>query len=416
MNRMMRLAVVLFHDIAAQKRNIFIMLAIGFGAFFIVAGGGYNAGVKRQLLELRRTFYTGDVAIVASGVDLKPSPLPLRVGFDQLLVDTSGVRERLEALDGVADVIPRLVVLGSAMGSDESESAYVTVIGTDFEREGRYGFKNLAIEGEGYDGEENVAYVSKEIAAQLHLKRGDPLYLFVASESGMPIPMKLVVGGIFVGRGFPAVVESLLYVKYGFLHRSLRFSEPRYSSLLVFVKHPGDKKTIEAVKDILPEGWKTASPSQMGAFFEGIFQAFRAFSAFSYFLQYLTVFLFIYSTLLVSINNRKKEMGVMLASGVSMEGVMALFVSEGMLMVLFPAVVSGAVAVLLVLVFSQIGIPAPTEAMKYSFGGDMLYLRLDPWALFHATVTLSLIGGLGAFLAVWRLRRLKPIELLEDHE
>jgi hypothetical protein len=123
---------LLLKDLLSQRKNRLIMFAIGFGAFFMVAGGGYNSGMKHQLLELMRDGYTGDVTIVADSVSLEPSPLPLQVGWNDLLLGKQETLDRLAKEAGVKDVLGRLVVYGNIMGRDDSLNEYATIVGCDF--------------------------------------------------------------------------------------------------------------------------------------------------------------------------------------------------------------------------------------------------------------------------------------------
>ena len=164
MSKLLIAVQLLLKDLFSQRRNRLIMFAIGFGAFFMVVGGGYNSGMKHQLLELMHDGYTGDATIVADSVRLEPSPMPLQVGWNDLLLGKQETLDQLGKEADVKDVLGRLVVYGNIMGEDDSLNEYATIVGCDFRAEEDYTFRKLLKFKEDPIFKKDFVYVSEKLA------------------------------------------------------------------------------------------------------------------------------------------------------------------------------------------------------------------------------------------------------------
>jgi putative ABC transport system permease protein len=249
----------------------------------------------------------------------------------------------------------------------------------------------------------------------MELKIGEDVYLFLVDQNEMIRPARFKVGGVFTGKGFPAVVEGLVYVDYADLRAALGLSETYYSSLLVMLEDKFDtNKALGRLQEIAPSNWAVVSPDASGSFFKGIYQMIDITTNISNFLMYVSIFLFVYSILLMNITGRRREIGIMSSLGVSNPQAFLIFVAEGTLLGLIPAVIGALLGLLLVFVFTIIGIPAVNDAMKYMFASDMLYFRVNRTALFNAVIVVPLMAFLGAVFPTYKVLKLRPVEALKN--
>lgn len=416
MNKTIMLMKLLLKDLLSQKRNRLIMFAIGFGAFFIVVGGGYNKGIKQQLLQLMHDGYTGDVTIVSSSVKLEPNPMPIQVGWQDMLIGNQAVLEHLKKDSKVKDILGRLVIYGNVMGEDDIKNEYATIIGCDFKTEKNYTFQKILKFEDNFKLGPNYILISKKIAQKLNLKFGDDIYIFLVDMNETITPVKFKVGGIFTGKGFPAVVEGLIYIDYADLKTALRLTDTYFSSIsILFNNQPDFKSTLNRVQTMIPREWSLVTPDISGSFFKGIHSMINLTTKVSNVLMYLIIFLFVYSTLLININSRRREMGIMSSLGISNSQIFMIFTGEGILLGLYPALIGTVLGLLVVVIFMFVGIPAVNDAMKYMFASDVLYFKIDIVAVINATIVISLIAFLGSILPTLKILKLKPVNALKEN-
>lgn len=237
----------------------------------------------------------------------------------------------------------------------------------------------------------------------------------MVDQNEMIRPARFRVGGVFTGKGFPVVVEGLVYVDYADLKAALRLSESYYSSLLVMLENRSDiNTTLGRLREVTPPNWAVVSPDVSGSFFKGIYNMIDITTNISNLLMYLSIFLFVYSILLINITGRRREIGIMSSLGVSNPQAFCIFIAEGTLLGLIPVVIGVLLGLLLVLLFTIIGIPAVNDAMKYMFASDVLYFRVNTMAILNAVIVIPFMAFLGATLPTYKVLKMKPIESLKN--
>jgi putative ABC transport system permease protein len=85
------------------------------------------------------------------------------------------------------------------------------------------------------------------------------------------------------------------------------------------------------------------------------------------------------NTALMSVFERTREIGTLRAVGARRSRVSVLFLAEAAMLALVAAAGGGLLGASLVAFFGRVGIPAFSEAQRYSYGGDYLF-PLVSWA------------------------------------
>jgi putative ABC transport system permease protein len=113
------------------------------------------------------------------------------------------------------------------------------------------------------------------------------------------------------------------------------------------------------------------------------------------------------NTALMSVFERTREVGTMRAIGSRRSRVVALFLLEGLFLGVVGAIGGALLGALLVQWFALHGIPAFSEAQRYSYGGDFLYTTLSWRPLVSVPammVAVSVLASLGPALMAARKR------------
>ena len=113
------------------------------------------------------------------------------------------------------------------------------------------------------------------------------------------------------------------------------------------------------------------------------------------------------NTALMSVFERTREVGTMRAIGSRRSRVVSLFLLEGLFLGVAGAIGGALLGAVLVQWFSLHGIPAFSEAQRYSYGGDFLYTTLSWRPLVRVPalmVAVSVLASLGPALMAARKR------------
>jgi putative ABC transport system permease protein len=114
----------------------------------------------------------------------------------------------------------------------------------------------------------------------------------------------------------------------------------------------------------------------------------------------------------MAVFERTREIGTMRAVGARKARVLSLFLTEAVLLGASGAVGGGILGAGLVLVLGRTGIPAFSEAQRYSYGGDFLYPRLSFSDLVTVPAVMLLVCALAALGPAVMAARLRPADAL----
>jgi len=121
----------------------------------------------------------------------------------------------------------------------------------------------------------------------------------------------------------------------------------------------------------------------------------------------------IFDTQVLALFHRKKEIGTLMAMGMTRGKVMALFVVEGGLHGVLAIVVGAVLGTPLLWWFSQVGWKLSDKADSYGYAlGDTLYPVYSPGVLFRTGLLLLVITALVSWIPTRRISRLTPTEAL----
>ncbi len=413
MNKILNYIKLPLRNIIRYRRNHYIMIAIGFAAFMIVLIAGMISGIKNQLADLMYTNYTGDLMLIKKDVKIKESPGFVQVAWDKMLSD-EGQIAALKRDTNIDEIYKRLTLMAGIKGGDVEKNQYVTVIGCDFAKEEDYSFRTLLDFTQQNNNLENGIYISKSIADKLNLEINTTVNLFFFTDTG-PVSAKFKVAGIFTGKGYPGIVNSLVYIDYSLLVEKLMAGESKFSYLLISFKDKElAQQSLTGIAKNLPSDWAMVPPEISGKFILSQGEMYDVILSFTKGLMYLSIFLFIYSTLIISITGRKQEFGIMASMGIKKGNIFALFATEGVLLGLLPALTGCILGLSAVGILSKIGIPAINEAMKYGIASDILYFKIDLKTATYTIIGVTVIAFLGTISPIGKILGLNPIDTLKS--
>lgn len=391
----------ILNKIVRNRGNVLIAMAILFSAMMLGVSGAYNLGVQGQVMNLMRYGYTGDMTILNRSVTLSQSPNPIHVKWNQTLADESGYLELLKSQSGAKDVLRRLSVYATVMGEDESKNEYSMVMFVEYSKEKDYLFDQLLEFDAKRDFHSGEALVSEKLARKLDLKPGDDIYFFFIKESGFPVPVKRKVGALFQGKGYPALVESMIFLDYAQSAATLKLDAPLFTNANIIWEddYAGEGAALISPESF-PDSWRFALPQESGSFFYGIHGVIDFFNNGGNIILLIVVFAFAFSIFLMNINKQKKAINIMNSLGISHGEITRLYLLEGFLLAFVPALAGIVLSLAAVFIVNLSGIPAFNETMRYIFASDVLYLQYDLSAVVYALVAIPMLSVAASFLVL----------------
>lgn len=354
-----------------RVRSALTLLGVAVGIALYVCMAVITGDVRRQTRDVLEGYDT-DVAVMARGASSPITSAISRADF-----------QAIQDLLGPEDVSP--VVLGSL---HEKWNPYALVIGTT--RRGAAAFR--LVEGEHLSGKPGEVLAGRLLAENLKVAPGSALTL-----SGE----RFTVAGVYsLGS---RIADGGVILETEGAQRLLR-RENYLSLALVRVRNKGDvPSVIEAINGRLP-GLKATS----GGDFVGNIRFFRSIEAFARAISSVSLLatcILLANTLLLSVSERTREIGILMAIGWKPAMLLRMLLWESLLLCTGGAVVGNGLALLI------LGQLRRSEAIGFTW-----VPMTTSWSIFEVSVALSALIALAsvaypAFVAL----RLSPAEALR-HE
>lgn len=393
-----------------RRRSALTLAAIAFGAAMVVLLWGIGEGTAAWLTHTAVSGRMGAVQVHAVGyvdtIDANPIATDFAVSDLDLVGRVAGVRA----------VAPRIkfagIVSTGASSSMVQVDAIDPVADTAVCPARTQGFEaGGPLRGAGQARE---VVMGAELAASLQTKVGDTVTLMAGTRTGAQNALDFTVVGVTKGGAF---LESkrVILTRIGDARTLLAMPE-RAHELAIAIAPDIDADLVAAdVRGALSatgatqgkfevHTWKEVSPFMRDAV-DRIRIVLRGVSA----VLFLVVVMGVANTMLMSIFERVREIGMLLALGMKRRAVLTLFVVEAVVLGGLGGAVGGGIGAAVVLALSVRGIDF---APPGSTVDAVLYPVLTPSLVFAVAVAVFVGAVIASYLPARRASRLDPVEAL----
>jgi len=410
----MKLGKIAWRNLWRRKRRTLITgISIGFGVMLAVTFTGTGDYGYTNMINTSAIMGLGHVTIEPHGYNQTPS-------LDKRLRKTGQIRERVLAMPGVNDAIVR--IMGQAMFASASKTIGGVFMGIDPAQESPE--QNLLIrslvQGELFSGKDSRGVVvGSKMAEKLNLRIGKKLVYTTTDVIGEIVSEMARVTGIFK-TGVNEVDGGMVLLPINSVQATLHYDAQDATLLAVIIK---DQRYAERMRDniSLAEGdpqIEVLSWQQTQAELAGVITMDRSGNYISQFLIGLLIAAGILNTLLMSVLERTREFGVMMAVGMSPRTLFMLVVVESLWLAIIGIVIGIIITAPWYAYLYYVGLDfSGAIGEDYSAGGilvdPLIRIRLykeSIIAILTGVFSLTLLAGL---YPAWRAGRIPPVESLK---
>ena len=410
----MKLGTIAWRNLWRRKRRTLITgISIGFGVMLAVTFTGTGDYGYTNMINTSAIMGLGHVTIEPHGYNQTPS-------LDKRLRKTGQIRERVLAMPGVNDAIVRIT--GQAMFASASKTIGGMFMGIDPAQESPE--QNLLIrslvQGEVFSGKDSRGVVvGSKIAEKLNLRIGKKLVYTTTDVYGEIVSEIARVTGIFK-TGVNEVDGGMVLLPINSVRTTLHYDAQDATLLAVIIN---DQRYAERMRDTisLAEGdpqIEVLSWQQTQTEMAGIITMDRSGNYISQFLIGLLIAAGILNTLLMSVLERTREFGVMMAVGMSPRTLFMLVVVESLWLAIIGIVIGIIITAPWYAYLYYVGLDfSGAIGEDYSAGGilvdPLIRIRLykeSIIAILSGVFSLTLLAGL---YPAWRAGRIPPVESLK---
>ena len=410
MNITLRMA---WRNLWRHKRRTWLTVgAMIFSNLLLVFMISLQFGSYRMMIDNTLKSYVGHMQIQLDGYNDDPK---IRNSFDNIIPLAEKLRKQLNSTGSNAQIAARGVAF--AMTSSEQRSYGLQIIGVEPEFEPKVstlpGLINKGHYFTDINAEEII--IGSVLARNLRVDIGDELTLLGSGRDGSFAAGVVIVTGIF-DSGTPDIDRSMAQLPIAYF-QSLFTMEGQGHNIVINAQDlslaPELQQQVSSIiadqKDLVILDWNQLQP--------GLQQAIQADMASAWFMYSVLIILVAFSVLntqLMSVLERTREFGTMMALGVKPARLGALIITETSIMSTLGLAIGAGLGTVLAYYLSIVGFSYPgMEEMAGKFNlPDRMYPSLSLLSIFLGPGIVFLCSLLASLYPALRLFFLQPVSAM----
>ena len=405
---MFRLWRIAIRDLGRNKRrSALTLIAVALGLALVIALHGFEMGAIQGALADNIRIQTGHVQV--RGASYEEDKVSLKL--EDLLEEPLGLAAQAQSLAEVRAAAPVLWA-GGILGTVE-ESVGVRVFGIDPPSEMAAPFREGLVAGEFLAPDDRSGIlISQRLAGNLGLAVGDDVSLLVNTSGDQPDEATFTIRGLY-DTGFPGFDEATIFLPLTKAQVFTRAGE-RASAVIALLHDRENADTVATALrapglDVLT--WRDLNQLMLQAMESSMGMLYMF-----YLIVLAIVAVVVANTLLMSVFERTREMGILAALGMKGRQIMAMFIMESATL--------GAIGVILGVVLGSLGvyylategihygdISASVASTEFAYG-ETMYAAFQWKATAVLSVVCWIIMLLASLYPAWFATRREPIDAL----
>jgi ABC-type lipoprotein release transport system permease subunit len=398
--------VMAYRDLVRNKRRTIItFVAIALGLTLVIFMNGLITGMLDNMLRDTIRLDTGHIQVRAESYEVVKTSLLWR----DLLEEPDVLAAKAKAMPEVKAVSP-ILWAGGVLGT-ASESTTVRVSGIDpasalFDpiREGLRAGEFLSADGR------NEILIGQRLARELGVDVGDRINLAVGNPDGLPVDGTFTIVGL-INTGFPGIDNANVFLSLT-QAQNITGSGNRASTIRILLHDDEDTEAVVAALET--PGTAVLDWQELNEFIMTTMETGTAVYGILYAIIFMVVAVIIANTLLMSVFERTREMGILASLGMKGRQIMTMFLFEATILGLIGSIFGIILGAIVVYYFSINGIYFGDmgDAVGTMAFGDSLYTSLVPANLFAMAFWMMVVIILVSLYPAWYAARLEPVEAL----
>jgi ABC-type lipoprotein release transport system permease subunit len=404
---MLQLWRIAYRDLRRNKRrSILTLIAVALGMGLLVTLSGLVEGEIAGALENSIRLQTGHLQVREESYDEDKVSLK----WEDLLANAPELAVQVQALPGVRAATPMLWASGILGTRDETVG--VRVFGIDPFSEAHAPIRESLVAGQFLSPDDRSGIlIGQQLAKSLGVTAGDDINLLVNTADEQPDEAIFTIRGLY-NTGVPSYDESTIFLPLAKAQAFTR-TEGRASAIFVLLHRQEDADAIAAT--LRAPQLEVLTWRDLNQLFLSTIEVSMSFMYLMYLIVLAIVAVVIANTLLMSVFERTREMGILAALGMKGRQILAMFLLEaGTLGIVGIAlgILLGSLGVLyLATVGLDVGVEAGVASASFALSST-IYARFAPSAMAGLSIAGLVITLLASLYPAWFAARMEPIDAL----
>ncbi len=402
---MMQILKMAFRDLGRnRRRSFFSALAVGGGLALLILMSSVITGEMGSAIEFAIKLQTGHIQIRAATYDENKSSLK----WEDLVANPDEIANKIAALSQVKAATPRLYASGFLSSGTQSAGAKITGIdplspASDPYREGVVSGSYLSPD------DRDAVLIGKPMAEKLKLKVGDNVGLSLNTADGNVQDQTFTVKGIYTTGtyGFDSGTVFLPLAKA----QAMTQTEDHASTVYVLLKDTTMTDTVVPALSV-PSNLEIKTWKDLNSLFVEYETFAQSYIAIFYMIILLISASVIINTLIMSVYERTREIGILSAIGMRGGRIMMLFLAESSMLAVGGVIMGLIIGVLATLYFNVNGFYIGNMGLSGMMIADTIYAKLTMDNLINLTIMTFVVTMLAGLYPAVMASRMQPVEAL----
>ncbi len=386
-----------------RRRSFFSALAVAIGLALLMLLSAVIQGEMGSALESAIQLQTGHIQIRATTYDENKSSLK----WEDLVENPDQIASQIAAMDQVKAATPRLFASGFLSTGDESSG--VRIYGIDPGSVANEPYRAGILSGDFLTADDREGLlIGQPAALKLHLQAGDKVSLSVNTSNGDVLEQTFTIRGIYTTNtyGFDNSTVLLPLAKA----QALTQTENHASTIFVLLKETSLTETT--VKAINAPGLQVKTWQDLNALLTEFETLANSYIGFFYLIILAITASVIVNTLIMSVYERTREIGILSAVGMRSGRIMGLFLSESLLLAIGGVLMGLALGLFSVYLFNIKGFYIGNMGLNGMLVADTIRARLTVDKTISVSIMTFVATILSGLYPAWLASRMEPVAAL----
>ncbi|MBM3179354.1 MAG: ABC transporter permease [Chloroflexi bacterium] len=389
-----------------RRRSILSGLALAMGTALLMFIAAFFQGEMRSSMETTLRLNSGHIQVQDADYD----PDKLSVAWEYLIENPEQVAAQIEAIDQVRAATPRLFASGIVSALDESIGVQIMGIVPDSSANDPY---RQLVSGEFITADDREGIViGYPLAESLGLKVGDQLNLLVNTSEGNVDEQKFAVRGIF-STGTTAYDKGIVLLP---LAKAQAFSGAGNHASIIFILLKDREQADVVAAAIQGSGYQVKTWTELNELLVLVNDFSNAYLMIINLIILGVTATVIVNTLLMSVFERTREIGILSAIGMKGRQVVTLFLAEASLLASGGITFGSLIGWALSAYFGKVGVYFGDLGISNDMLlQDRIYTYLTLESAVNLIITAFIITVLASLYPARMASRMEPVEALHGN-
>jgi len=386
-----------------RRRSFFSSLAVAMGLALLLLLASFIQGEMGSAIKSAIRLQSGHVQVRMKSYDESKTSLK----WENLIENPDQIAQKIAALAPVQVATPRLFASGFVSVRDESAGA--RIVGIDPLSEANAPYREGMVSGEFLTPDDRQGLlIGKSLADKLGLNAGDQVNLSVNTSNGDVAEQPFTIRGIYTTKtsGFDSITVFLPLAKA----QTIVQAENHASTIFILLK---DISQTDAVVTALQNpNYQVLSWTKMNELIIQTEDLANSYISLLYLIVLGITATVIINTLIMSVFERTREIGILSALGMKGRRIMGLFLAESSLLAIGGILMGLILGGLVIAYFTNIGFYIGNMGLTGILIGDRIYTELTLKNTVTLTIMTFIVTLLAGLYPAVLASRLEPVEAL----